>query len=287
MIGDLPFYASADSADVWANRRFFKIDHEGTIEGLAGVPPDYFNEDGQLWGMPVYNWAEMAREEYGWWTMRIGRNLQLYDYVRLDHFRAFAEYWEVPASADSAKDGKWQKGPGASFFDKLKDNFAKLPLIAEDLGEITEDVYSLRDQFSLPGMKVLQFGFGDDHAVSIHAPHTYPNANCVVFTGTHDNNTVAGWYEEEASESTKTLLSDYLGFKVHAGNVAEAMIRLAYASIADMAIVPVQDILSEAADGRMNTPSSTEHNWLWKLKSFKRFHKRLRSLSRFAEMYGR
>jgi malto-oligosyltrehalose synthase/4-alpha-glucanotransferase len=287
MIGDLPFYASADSSDVWTNREFFKINPDGQIDGLAGVPPDYFNEEGQLWGMPVYHWLAIQKEGYRWWMARIRRNLQLYDYIRLDHFRAFAEYWEIPASAGSAKEGSWQKGPGAAFFKELKENFGDLPLIAEDLGEITEDVYALRDQFELPGMKVLQFGFGADHAESVHAPHRYEHSNCWVYTGTHDNNTIRGWYDEEADQATKTLITEYLGYKTNADNVSHALIRLAYAAIADVAIIPLQDFLKEGSQSRMNIPSSTETNWLWKLKSYRRLNKHTKWILKLTKTYGR
>jgi 4-alpha-glucanotransferase len=233
---------------------------------MAGVPPDYFNADGQLWGMPVYNWKVMSRRRYRWWISRIRMNLKIYDQVRLDHFRAFSEYWEVPFGSESAKSGKWKPGPGATFFKALQSAIGKLPLIAEDLGEISAEVYQLRDEFKLPGMKVLQFAFDKDGS-SIHAPHNFEHSNFVVYTGTHDNNTTRGWYENEADAQTRETIEHYLGMKLSNHNIAEQVIRLALSSIADIAIIPVQDILNKPAKARMNTPASVDGNWSWRLKA--------------------
>ncbi len=267
IIGDLPFYTALDSSDVWAGRSLFAVAPNGKVKGIAGVPPDYFNAEGQLWGMPVYNWKVMERQGYRWWMERMAKNLELYDLVRLDHFRAFLAYWEVPAGSDTAKNGSWKKGPGVKFFQTLWDKLGKLPLIAEDLGEISEDVYALRDKFGLPGMKVLQFAFGDDGASSIHAPHQFGTHNCVVYTGTHDNNTSRGWYEEETDVAVKKRLEKYTGTKVSRHNVALKLARLALGSSADLAIIPMQDILNKPAKDRMNTPASTAHNWTWRFKT--------------------
>jgi malto-oligosyltrehalose synthase/4-alpha-glucanotransferase len=266
IIGDLPFYTAHNSADVWASPGQFAIGADGQVTGMAGVPPDYFNADGQLWGMPVYNWKAMSRRRYRWWISRIRMNLKIYDQVRLDHFRAFSEYWEVPFGSESAKSGKWKPGPGATFFKALRSAIGELPLIAEDLGEISAEVYQLRDEFKLPGMKVLQFAFDKDGS-SIHAPHNFEHSNFVVYTGTHDNNTTRGWYEDEADAQTRETIEHYLGMKLSSHNIAEQVIRLALSSIADIAIIPVQDILNKPAKARMNTPASVDGNWSWRLKA--------------------
>jgi malto-oligosyltrehalose synthase/4-alpha-glucanotransferase len=266
LIGDLPFYAALDSADVWARPELFSMDNEGRVQGMAGVPPDYFNEEGQLWGMPVYNWQAMAAEGYDWWVCRMRKNLQLYDLIRLDHFRAFSEFWEVAAGSKTAKTGSWKPGPGAGFFDVLKEHFNHLPFLAEDLGEISDAVYKLRDTLKLPGMKVLQFAFADDAADSIHAPHNFLNQHAVVYTGTHDNNTILGWYKNDISKADKERISAYVGHKVSKQNIHKVMIRLAYSSVASLAIIPMQDILAKSTKARMNTPASVNQNWLWRLK---------------------
>lgn len=265
MIGDIPFYCAHNSADVWANPTLFAVDKNGAATGMAGVPPDYFNADGQLWGMPVYNWKAMAKTNFDWWKKRMAMNFDLYDIVRLDHFRAFDEYWEVPANRQTAKNGSWKTGPKKAFFESLEKSLGKMPLIAEDLGEITEEVYQLRDHLKLPGMKVLQFAFGDDMAKSVHIPHHYQNSNCIVYTGTHDNNTTRGWFEEDADEATKTRIESYLGTNVNSKTINQHLIRLALASTADIAIIPMQDLLNLPASDRMNTPASVDANWTWKL----------------------
>ena len=264
-IGDLPFYSAWDSADVWANRELFSLDAEGKTKGIAGVPPDYFNEDGQLWGMPVFNWAAMEENNFEWWMSRLQKNMEWYDLLRLDHFRAFAAYWEVPTGSDNAKNGAWKEGPGKKFFEVLRSKFRQMPFIAEDLGEIDAAVYELRDQFKLPGMKVLQFAFGDDSAKSIHVPHQYPDQHAVVYTGTHDNDTCVGWYKKELNKKGRKRLQNYLGYKVSKDNVSQAMIKLAYASVVSLAIIPMQDVLGKGASARMNTPAATQNNWKWRL----------------------
>ena len=266
LIGDLPFYCAHHSADVWANPEIFAIDGNGLITGTAGVPPDYFNADGQLWGMPVYDWKAMAQQHYDWWKKRMAMNLSLYDKVRLDHFRAFDEYWEVPAGSSTAKTGSWKVGPKKALFEALENFLGKMPLIAEDLGEITPNVYRLRDELGLPGMKVLQFAFGDDLPRSVHIPHQYKNSNCVVYTGTHDNNTTRGWFEEDIDEATKARIGSYLGAKVNGKSISQHLIRVALGSVAKIAIIPVQDLLNKPASDRMNTPASVNGNWTWKLR---------------------
>lgn len=267
LIGDIPFYCAHNSADVWANPTLFAIDKNGTATGIAGVPPDYFNADGQLWGMPVYNWEAMKKDDFAWWMKRMAMNLTLYDKVRLDHFRAFDEYWEVPAGNETAKAGAWKAGPGKSFFQTLEKSLGKMPLIAEDLGEITDEVYQLRDDLELPGMKVLQFAFGEDMPQSVHIPHQYQTTNCVVYTGTHDNNTTKGWFDEDTDTATKSRIESYLGTKVNPKTISQHLIKLALASTAAIAIIPIQDLLNLPASERMNIPASIDDNWTWKLQN--------------------
>jgi len=287
IIGDLPFYTAHNSADVWTQPGLFVLGADGQVNGMAGVPPDYFNDEGQLWGMPVYNWKAMSRDNYQWWTARIAANLKIFDQVRLDHFRAFSEYWEVAGQSDTAKSGKWKPGPGSAFFKALRCKLGKLPFIAEDLGEITEDVYRLRDEFRLPGMKVLQFAFGDDIASSMHAPHNFNDVNCIAYTGTHDNNTTRGWYEDEADQQTRARVEKYTGRKIDRYNVATQMIRLVLASTADIAIIPVQDLLNKPAKGRMNTPASVAGNWSWRLKPDELTPDLNERISAWLQLYGR
>jgi malto-oligosyltrehalose synthase/4-alpha-glucanotransferase len=267
LIGDLPFYAALDSTDVWANQSLFEINPAGEMNAVAGVPPDYFNADGQLWGMPVYNWRVMEKSKYDWWVQRIKRNMDLYDLIRLDHFRAFSSYWEVPAGSSSAKSGSWKQGPGKALFNVLKAQFGTIPVIAEDLGDIDADVVSLRDEYQLAGMKVLQFAFTDDVSTSVYAPHNFTSVNCLVYTGTHDNNTTRGWYEEDIHTKSKAGIASYTGVKVSKKNVTQVMIRLAYSSIANIVIIPVQDVLNKGSKARMNVPAATKKNWIWRIKT--------------------
>jgi malto-oligosyltrehalose synthase/4-alpha-glucanotransferase len=288
LLGDLPFYISYDSVDVWANPGLFKLDEEGNKISAAGVPPDYFNADGQLWGMPIYRWDVMAGDNYTWWKKRLKKNMELYDLLRLDHFRAFSSYWEVPAGEETAKKGEWVPGPASAFFTAMQEEFQRLPFVAEDLGEISDDVYELRDAFEMPGMKVLQFAFGEDMPYSIHIPHQYSTDNCVVYTGTHDNNTTKGWYKNESSKLDRRNMMHYLGTDINKNNVSFQLIRLAFASTAKLAIVPIQDILGLGKSARMNTPSSTENNWGWRMQSgdFSRNHEeQLRILTRIFGRY--
>lgn len=264
IIGDLPIYVSYDSADVWSNREIFALNEQGAITGVAGVPPDAFSDDGQLWGMPVYNWSKLKEQNYEWWIQRIKRNLELYDLIRIDHFRAMESYWEVAARETTAKNGEWKPGPGADLFKTLQKHFGELPFLAEDLGDVDEAVFALRDQFKLPGMKVLQFAFGDDLPTSTHIPHNYPQ-NAVVFTGTHDNNTTLGWFRTEADDETKANLQLYFNKAVDEANVTQTMICCAYASAADTVIIPMQDILNLDESARLNKPSSATGNWHWRL----------------------
>lgn len=262
--GDLPIYVGYDSADVWSHSEYFKLDENKQPITVSGVPPDYFSETGQLWGTPVFNWELLKEENYDWWVKRIAQNLKMFDLLRLDHFRAFSAFWEVPNGEETAINGKWKKGPADDLFNILKEKFPHMPFIAEDLGEIDDDVRDLMSRFKLPGMKVLLFAFGKDLPESAYAPHHHI-PHCIVYTGTHDNNTVRGWFENEASEEDKTRLSFYVNYPLHKNNVHEAMIRLAMMSVADLVIFPLQDILGLGQEAIMNKPSVAKGNWLWRL----------------------
>jgi 4-alpha-glucanotransferase len=264
LIGDMPFYVSYDSADVWAAQHLFSIDEEGQLTGIAGVPPDAFSADGQLWGMPTFNWERMKQDGYGWWIQRLRKNIELFDLTRLDHFRAFAAYWQVPAGEETARNGKWIPAPGTDFFKAMQKEFGEVPFIAEDLGDINEEVLNLRDEASLPGMKVLQFAFGEDMPLSGYIPHNY-DKNFLVYTGTHDNNTTVGWWKTEADQKMKARVENYAGHVVHEQNIHTTLARLAYASVANIAILPVQDVLGLDESARMNVPSSSQNNWAWRL----------------------
>jgi malto-oligosyltrehalose synthase/4-alpha-glucanotransferase len=263
LFGDLSFYVSYDSVDVWSHPEFFNIDKSGKLIGAAGTPPDAFSAEGQFWGMPVYNWDALRDSGYKWWIDRIKRSKLLFDLIRLDHFRAFSAYWEIPAN-QSAKYGCWKPGPGASFFETLKKELGELPFVAEDLGEIDDDVIELRERFSLPGMKVLQFAFDDNMPESEHIPHHYAS-NFLAYTGTHDNNTTRGWFKQDADESKRNRVRQYTAKGITEDNISEELIRLAYGSVAKTVIIPLQDILNLDAQARMNMPAAPQNNWSWRL----------------------
>ncbi len=265
ILGDIPFYVSYDSADVWANRQLFNLRESGKMKTIAGVPPDYFDKNGQFWNMPVYDWQRLKETGYEWWLKRLAKNLELFDLLRLDHFRAFSAYWEVPAGSKTAAGGKWTKGPGDDIFKVLQERFPEMPFVAEDLGDIDDDVYKLRDRYGLPGMQVIQFSFGRDMATNIHTPHNY-NVNSLAYTGTHDNNTLRGWYERELDKEGKRRLWEYAGKKIRSSQVHAELIRMAHSSAAATVIVPIQDYLGLGRGARMNTPSTGRGNWMWKLK---------------------
>ena len=264
-MGDVPYYVAHDSVDVWVNPKLFSLTDDGKLRTVAGVPPDYFNEDGQLWGMPVYNWSALKETGYRWWIDRLAHNCRLFDQVRLDHFRAFAAFWEVSVDADSAKHGQWITGPGIDFFDRAKDELGNMPFVAEDLGDIDAAVYKVRDHYNLPGMAVLQFAFGKDMTKSPHIPHQYSRTT-VAYTGTHDNNTNLSWYNQDLSQSDKSRISKYFGRSIDSSTINNVLIRSLYASVADIVIVPMQDILNLDGSCRMNRPASTTGNWLWRIE---------------------
>ncbi len=258
ILGDVPIYVAGDSADVWAHRRLFALSEDGRPTVVAGVPPDDFSADGQRWGHPLYRWDVLAEEGYDWWIERIRLNLRLADAVRLDHFRGFSTYWEVPASAATAREGRWVNGPGLMLFMAIQHALGDVGLVAEDLGVLTDDVRRLLEVLGLPGMKVLQFAFGE--LDSEHLPHHHVS-NSVVYTGTHDNDTTRAWFAA-LPEDARARFCDYLG--TPGEDAAWDLIRAAYASVADRAVVPMQDILNLGAEGRMNVPGRTGQNWDWR-----------------------
>ena len=283
LIGDVPIYCSRDSADVWAAREYFQLDDNGAPKLVSGVPPDYFAKDGQLWGSPIYDWQRLEKDGFRWWIRRVKAVLRQCDVLRIDHFRAFEAYWAIPATAATAREGRWVKGPGDAFFAAVKEALGgQMPFIAEDLGIITKGVRELRDRWDLPGMRVLQFAFGED-AASPHLPirHT---PNSVVYTGTHDNDTTVGWYEK-ASAIEKDLFRRYTA--TDGGYCHYHMIRLAYGSIASLAIVPMQDVLGLGTWARFNIPGLVEGNWKWKLLPEQLGEAPVAMLHEMAEVFGR
>ncbi len=262
LIGDVPIFVSSDSADVWANPELFYLDERRRPKVVAGVPPDYFSSTGQLWGNPLYDWSAAKKTGYAWWIARLRSCLSQVDLVRIDHFRGFESYWEVPAGQPTAEHGKWVKGPGTDLFDHLKKAFGTLPLIAEDLGIITAEVDALRNAFDLPGMRILQFAFFGDPK-DRYLPHNY-DRNTVVYTGTHDNDTTRGWYAT-ATDKERDHVRRYLARD--GGDIAWDLIRLAWLSVADYAIAPFQDILNLGNEGRMNLPGRPDGNWSWRYRA--------------------
>ena len=259
IIGDIPLYVALDSADAWSNTGIFEFDENLDPVRVGGVPPDYFSETGQLWGNPLFRWDVLKETGYRWWIDRIRTNLFLYDIIRIDHFRGFAAYWAVPYGEKTAIRGDWVPCPGMEFFEAMQHEFGDLPIIAEDLGVITPDVEELRDGFGLSGMKILQFAFDSEEA-NDYIPHNYIK-NCIVYTGTHDNDTVLGWYQS-ASEKDRKHLLDYIDGKKE--EIHWSLIRLAWASVANTAIVPMQDLLGLGTEARMNLPGTTTTNWQWR-----------------------
>lgn len=259
--GDIPIFVAHDSADVWSNQSDYYLDADGNPTVIAGVPPDYFSATGQRWGNPLYRWEAMKEKGYQWWIDRFRATLQTVDFMRIDHFRGFEAYWEIPATEETAINGRWVTGPQADLFEVVSAALGDLPIVAEDLGVITPGVEALRDAFVLPGMKVLQFAWSEP--TNTFLPHNYPH-NCVVYTGTHDNNTTLGWWQEEIDDATRSLVTDYLGYEVR--EVTWDLIRLAMASTAHTAIFPLQDLLSRDSSGRMNTPGKQVGNWGWRFQ---------------------
>ena len=272
LIGDIPIFVAHDSADVWRNPDAFFLDEKGEPTAVAGVPPDYFSAAGQRWGNPLYRWKVMKRDRYGWWESRLRTTLGRFDAVRLDHFVGFERYWRIPADEPTAVGGRWVRGPGADFFAAMKEALGDLPLIAEDLGAVNRRVFALRDRFRLPGIKILQFAFGTDPNADSFRPHNYPR-RAVVYTGTHDNDTTVGWFRDEETSATTRKAGEadteraaalrYLGTRGE--EIHWDMIRIAFASVARVVIVPVQDVLGLGSPARMNRPGTATGNWTWRL----------------------
>ncbi len=263
IIGDIPIYVSDDSCDVWENKHLFDVDEKGYPTMVAGVPPDYFAKDGQLWGNPLYNWDEMKKDGFKWWKERIDHSLEMFDGVRIDHFRAIESYWAVEATEETARNGKWIKGPGMDFVNAIKEGHDDKLIIAEDLGDITDEVRALVEESGFPGMRVFQFGFLDD-GNSIHMPHNYIR-NSVAYSGTHDNNTIFGFLWE-SDENTRRRALDYCGFSGGDwGGASPLFLRAIFASVSDLAIIPIQDFLMYGSDTRINTPGVAKGNWSYRV----------------------
>lgn len=262
LMGDVAIFVSYDSADVWTNPEIFELDEERKPIRVAGVPPDYFSETGQRWGNPLYKWDTLEDSGFGWWVARMRRAHELYDLTRLDHFRGFEAYWAIPAADENAINGTWVKAPGAKLFDKLGEALGKLPFVAEDLGLITPEVEALRKQFDMPGMRIMQFGFGNRGAHN-YLPHRF-DSNTVVYTGTHDNDTTLGWWKNGATAEEREAVNVYLA-PTDEGPVW-AMIRAASASVADLCLFPLQDVIGVGSEGRMNVPSEAGGNWSWRFE---------------------
>ncbi len=293
IFGDVPIFVSSNSADVWARREIFDLDEKGFPRKVAGVPPDYFSDTGQLWGNPLFRWDVLEERGYDWWVARMRASLELCDRVRIDHFRGFEAYWEVSAGETTAQSGHWVKGPGEKIFAKLREELGELPIVAEDLGVITEEVEALRDGLGFPGMAILQFGFGPDPKKDGFAPHNL-RRNCVAYTGTHDNDTVVGWFHggvgqsvrtEEEIEAERARVLRYTG--TDGSEIHWDLIRLLLMSVADTAIMPMQDLLGLGRECRMNVPGRGDGNWVWRLESGQWTAEHMERLAELTRIYGR
>lgn len=282
LFGDIPIFVSYDSADVWANRKVFKLDETGEMSVVAGVPPDYFSATGQRWGNPHYDWEYLKNTGFAWWLERMQTQLEQFDILRIDHFRGLEAAWEIPAYEATAQVGEWVKAPGEDLLTAIKEAHGSIPLVAEDLGIITEAVVALRDEFNLPGMKILQFAFGGDRN-NPYLPDNY-DKNCVVYTGTHDNDTTVGW-SRQLRDDERRYIYDYLGnpsLPLHC-----ALIQAALASVANLAIIPMQDILELGSEHRMNTPGTIEGNWQWRFQWDQLAPERAERLAHLVELFNR
>lgn len=286
LIGDIPIYVNYDSADVWANPDLFKLNEHLKPLLVSGVPPDFFSATGQLWGSPVYQWETLRRTRYAWWLQRFDQNFKLCDLVRLDHFRGFIAYWEIPAHEPTAMHGRWVEAPVMDFLTTLVKHFPYLPIIAEDLGVITPEVREIMQRFDFPGMRLLLCAFASEMATDPNLPHHYPK-HCVVYTGTHDNNTAAGWFRREASGEDRHRLFQYLGREVHEQHVHWELIRLAMLSPANTAIIPMQDVLGLNEEARMNLPATVQGNWKWRYAEEQLTPAIKARLAEITRMYGR
>ncbi len=282
IVGDIPIYVAADSADVWANQDQLRLDDEGRPTVVTGVPPDYFSADGQLWGNPLFNWPRMEQDGFRWWIERVEGTLELVDVIRIDHFRGFAAGWVVPAGDETARGGRWERGPGDALFEALGAGDGSPRFIVEDLGLITPDVHALRRGLGLPGMKILQFAFDGD-PTNQYLPHTY-ETNCAVYPGTHDNQTSVGWFAG-LDEHDRRIVQTYLGSD--ASDIAWELIRLALASVADIAVVPLQDVMRLGDEARMNTPGRADGNWGWRYLEHQLHDGLASGLAELTASYGR
>lgn len=282
LFGDMPIFVAHDSADVWANRDYFLLDETGRPKVVAGVPPDYFSETGQRWGNPLYDWPALQHRGFRWWLARLHTQLDLFDVIRVDHFRGFEAYWEIAAHCETAVEGRWVKAPGVELFTAIRDEFGSLPLVAEDLGIITSEVEALRRDFDLPGMKILQFAF-DGGPLNPYLPHNHEQ-NCVVYTGTHDNDTTLGWYDS-LDPQAQGQVREYLGEP--AGAMPWPLIAAAYMSVGRLVITPMQDFLGMGSEHRMNTPGTTEGNWRWRFSWSQVAPDLAARVRRLGQIYGR
>jgi len=282
MFGDIPIFVSYDSVDVWANREVFKLNLQGEMSVVAGVPPDYFSATGQRWGNPHYDWLSLEKTGFQWWIERMRTQLEMFDIVRIDHFRGLEAAWEIPANEETAINGEWVTAPGQKLLSAIKTAFIQIPLVAEDLGVITQEVDDLRNSFHLPGMKILQFAFGDD-ATNPYLPHNYQQ-NSVVYTGTHDNDTTLGWYHS-LTDMEKHRVYELLG--TPAIPMPQALMQAAFASVANLAIIPMQDILELGSYDRMNTPGTTSGNWQWRFSWSQLTPDRVNHLIRLLKLFNR
>ncbi len=262
IVGDIPIFIAYDSSDLWSNKKIFTVDKEGNLTFVAGVPPDYFSATGQLWGNPLYKWNEMEKDDFLWWRKRISNLLGMVDIIRIDHFRGFDAYWEIPAGSATAEPGKWRKAPGGKFFSTIKKYLGELPIFAEDLGVITKSVNDLRDKFNFPGMKILQFAFGTGMEERF-LPHNFIQ-NCVVYTGSHDNDTTRAYFEKAKNENSDIFIHAQKYLNYFGDNFVGELIRAAYASVADVIIIPMQDILNLGSEARMNFPGKLGGWWTWR-----------------------
>ena len=294
IMGDLPIYVAHDSADVWAHPEYFHLDEHGNADKVAGVPPDYFSATGQLWGNPIYRWDRMAAEGYSWWIERFRAAFRMFDMLRVDHFRGFEAYWEVPGGEKTAQNGIWIKGPGAELFAAVEAKLGSLPILAENLGVITPEVEAIRHRFGFPGMAILQFAFGNDPQGPSFRPHNYPR-NLVAYTGTHDNDTVMGWWTskpgagsirtEEDIRKEREFTRRYLN--LDSEEINWVFIRTLMASVADTVVFPVQDILGIGGEGRMNTPGTATGNWRWRFRGENLDSRNAERLKEMARIYDR
>ena len=283
IIGDLPIFVSGNSADYWANKELFLRDKDGLPAAIAGVPPDYFSETGQLWGNPLYDFKAQKQNNYEWWVKRFKHNLSIFDIVRIDHFRGFESFWQIPKASETAVTGKWVKGPGKEFFNIIEKELGPLAVIAEDLGIITPEVTKLRESLGYPGMKILHFAFMDG-AKSNYLPHNFNSPYTVIYTGTHDNNTSLGWYRE-ADDKIKDFARRYM--RVSGDDIAWDLIRLSFASCANTAIIPVQDLMSLREEARMNIPGEAAGNWGFRFRKESLTEEAAQGLQYLCELYNR